>query len=390
MINLHVYPSPFTHESRILRETAVLAQRTRFERIVMVGTAAPGLPATERLDGVREIHRVPRAPGEGLVGKSLATMAWSRAVLEAYSAQPLACVNCHSLPVLPLCVRLARRTGAKLVYDAHELETETNGLGGLRQLGSKLVERALIGRADAVIVVGDAIADWYARAYPIPRPAVVLNCPAGSVSVRTDRLRERLALPPDQRIFLCQGILGSGRGIELLCEAWDLLRPPRPALVFMGDGPLAGHVEAAAGRNPDVRRIAAVPPAEVLAYTASADVGLCLVQPTCLSYSLCMPNKLFEYLHAGLPVLVSNLPELGRLVREAGLGHVVPDATPQALAATVAAMDSGDLADFAPAVRAAAAKYNWQAQADLLAALYDRLGFGRNAAVETAGRVAAC
>jgi glycosyltransferase involved in cell wall biosynthesis len=390
MINLHVYPSPFTHESRILRETAVLAERTRFERIVMVGTAAPGLPATERLDGRREVRRFPRARGEGLLGKSLATAAWSRAVFAAFSGEAVACVNCHSLPVLPLCARLARRAGAKLVYDAHELETETNGLRGLRRLGSKLVERALIGRADAVIVVGDAIAVWYAREYRMSRPTVVLNCPEAAPAARSDVLRERLGLPASQRIFLCQGMLSPGRGIELLCEAWDLLPPPRPALVFMGDGPLAARVEAAARGNPDIRRIEAVPPAQVLRHASSADVGLCLVQPTCLSYALCMPNKLFEYLHAGLPVVVSDLPELGRLVREAGVGRVASGTTPQALAGTVAEMNAADLGTFAPAVREAAAKYNWAAQADLLAALYDRLGFGRRMDSEAAGRVATC
>jgi glycosyltransferase involved in cell wall biosynthesis len=356
----------------------------------MAGTAAPGLPLTERLDDRREVRRFPRAPRAGLVGKSLATLGWSRAVLAAFSGEAVACVNCHSLPVLPLCARLARRTGAKLVYDAHELETETNGQRGLRRLGSKLVERALIGRADAVIVVGEAIADWYAREYRMPRPTVVLNCPDAAQVARGDVLRERLGLPAATRIFLCQGMLSPGRGIELLCAAWGLLPAPRPALVFMGDGPLAAHVDAAARGNPDIRRIPAVPPAEVLRHTGSADVGLCLVQATCLSYSLSMPNKLFEYLHAGLPVVVADLPELGRLVREAGLGRVVPDTTAQALAGTVAAMNEADLAAFAPAVRAAVAKYNWAAQADLLAALYDRLGFGRNAAVETAGRVAAC
>jgi glycosyltransferase involved in cell wall biosynthesis len=390
MINLHVYPSPFTHESRILRETATLAERSNFERIIMVGTTAPGLPALEVLDCRREIHRFDRPAGGGLLGKSLATGTWSRSVLGAYSSQPVACVNCHSLPVLPLCVRLAARTGATLVYDAHELETETNGLRGVRQLGSRLVERALIGRADAVIVVGEAIADWYQRRYAMPRPAVVLNCPDRSRVGRSNLLRERLGISPGQRIFLCQGILGAGRGIELLCEAWDRLPAPRPALVFMGDGPLELLVAEAGSRNPDVRRIPAVPPEEVLAYGASADVGLCLVQATCLSYALCMPNKLFEYLHAGLPVVVSNLSELGQLVRDARVGRVVAGDDAGSVAATVLEMNASDLGAFGPAVAEAARKYNWQAQADVLVTLYTKLGFGREMDRITDGQVGTC
>jgi glycosyltransferase involved in cell wall biosynthesis len=390
MINLHVYPSPFTHESRILRETAALAETTCFKRIVMVGTAAVGLPPAERIDARREIRRFQRPAGTGLVHKVLGTWSWSRAVLAAFAGEPLACVNCHSLPALPLCVRIAARTGAKLVYDAHELETETNGLGGLRQLGSKVVERRLIGRAAAVIVVGEAIADWYAHEYSILRPTVVLNCPDAARPGPSNLLRETLGLDAGRRIFLCQGILGPGRGIEALCEAWGLLHAPRPFLVFMGDGPLADLVEATGRNNPDVRRIRAVPPGELMRYTASADVGLCLVQPTCLSYALCMPNKLFEYLHAGLPVIASDLPELGRLVRQEGVGRVPAGEDASAIAEVVREMDAADLGRFAPAVAGAARKYNWQTQAGKLAALYARLGFGRTGAPSVAHGVGAC
>jgi glycosyltransferase involved in cell wall biosynthesis len=375
MINLHVYPSPFTHESRILRESAVIAERARFDQVVLVGTGALELAAVERLDSRREIRRFERGAGVGLLGKSFATLAWSRRVLQAYASQPIACVNCHSLPVLPLCALLAARTGASLIYDAHELETETQGLSGLRQLVSRLVERSLIHRADAMIVVGEAIADWYQREYSMERPTVVLNCPDRSSSGRADLLRTRLGISASQRIFLCQGLLAAGRGVEMLCEAWSKLSGPRPALVFMGNGPLEGLVEGVARRDPDVWRIPSVPPEDVLAYTGSADVGLCLVQATCLSYSLCMPNKLFEYLHAGLPVIVSNLPELSRVVRETAVGRVVASNDAASVAASVREMNGADLDAFASPVAAARRVYNWPAQADKLAALYQRLGF---------------
>ena len=143
MINLHIYPSPFTRESRILRETAVIAEHCLFDRIIMVGVCAPGLPDRERVDDRREIWRFPRDARSGLVGKLLTTWRWAGLVYQAFRREKVGCVNCHSLPVLGLCVKLARATRAKLVYDTHELETETNGLGGLRKLLSKIVERRL-------------------------------------------------------------------------------------------------------------------------------------------------------------------------------------------------------------------------------------------------------
>ena len=121
MINLHIYPTPFTHESRVLRETAFLARAAQFSHIVMVGTARAGLPALEQVDAQRTIRRFERTSGSGLLSKTLGTLAWLRRVYVAFRNEPIACINCHSLPVLPLGVVLAWRTGAKLVYDAHEL-----------------------------------------------------------------------------------------------------------------------------------------------------------------------------------------------------------------------------------------------------------------------------
>lgn len=375
MINLHIYPTPFTHESRVFRETAFLAQAASFGRILMAGIGRSDLPATQSLDEKRHIYRFARDPGIGLVGKSLTTLRWLRRVHQAFRNEPLACINCHSLPVLPLGVLLAAQTGAKLIYDAHELETETHGMRGMRWLGSRLMERMLIRRADAVIVVSDSIAEWYRRTYRIRRPTVVLNCPEYAAPGRSDKLRSALGIDAARRIYLYQGALTVARGIESMCDAFDQLPTPRPMLVIMGDGPLREFVQARAARNADIRYLPAVAPQDVLHYTASADVGLCLCEHTCLSHYFCMPNKLFEYIHAGIPVISSDLPELRRVVNDEQTGIVTADHRPQSLIAAILAMEQRPPQSFASALRAAAVKYGWPHQTVALADVYRGLGF---------------
>ena len=378
MINLHLYPSVFTHESRILRETRVLAENTKFSRFIMIGIMREDLKECETLDERREIRRIARPSGRGFMSKVLGTLAWSRRVYVAFEHESaITCVNAHSLAVLPVAARLASRHGAKLIYDAHELETETHGVVGARRWLSKRTERHLIHRANAMMVVSEGIADWYAATYGIPRPVVVLNCPEHAAPLREDLFREKLGIARDQRIYLYQGVLGPGRGIETICDAFESLPAPRPALVFMGDGAYGSYLNDRAARNPDIRRMPAVPPAQVLSYTASADVGLCLSEHSCLSHYFCMPNKLFEYIRAGIPAVTSDLPELRRVVAGEKIGVIARDHTAAGIAEAVLKMQTLDLSEFQPRLQIAADKYSWSRQAEKLLQIYSGLGFLR-------------
>lgn len=328
MLNLHVYPSPLTHESRILRLTDVIADMGIFTDIDVVGIAAEGLPAEEHVDARWRFVRLPQRLGagrNGLLAKVLKSTEWSLRVLRRYRREPVGCVSAHSLAVLPLCVALAAITGAKLVYDTHELETETSGYRGLRQKLGKLVERMLIGRADHVFVVSDSIGEWYAREYGIRTPTTIRNIPQFEASKNGTIPPEMASLPiPGNSIrFIYQGGFIAGRGIERLLETFAA--SPRMHLILMGSGPLTPLVRKAAQEHANVHLLPPVPPSQVLNYTRGADIGICLTDNSCLSHYYSLPNKVFEYLHAGLPVIVNPLFEQEKLVSAHRCGWVAPE-----------------------------------------------------------------
>jgi glycosyltransferase involved in cell wall biosynthesis len=364
-----------THESRIFKESDALVRLRLFSQVLLIGVLTAGLPSRQvRQPGV-EILRFPRSAPRRLpaqLRKVVGLVTWAFRVYREVQGLEPACINCHSLPCLPLAVMLKVRTGARLVYDAHELETETNGLQGLRKLLSKAVERVLYRFVDETIVVSESIADWYAQAYGRGRPAVVLNCPPRRDHIRTDALRRILSIEESAIIFLYQGILGPGRGVKPLLDAFEAQTDDERVLVLMGMGPYEQLVREAAGRRRSIRFHPAVPPDELIAYTASADVGVCLIEDTCLSYRYCMPNKLFEYFSAGIPVIVSDLPEIARVVQDGGAGWVASLDT-GALARTIGAIRPTDLSARRHAVRELANRYTWEAQATIIRSVYERL-----------------
>lgn len=374
MINIHLYPSAFLNESRILREAGSLSQLALFERIDLVGVGEEGLAPVEKLQDNISIVRLGQRRGNGLAGKLARTASWSRAIYRFYGTEELGCVNCHSVATLPLGVMLKHRTKAKLVYDAHELETETNSLSGVRKLLTRQVERRLIGQADHCIFVGSAIEQWYVREYGLHNTTVLYNCPSRRQVNPSDRFRTAYSIAPDTPIFLYQGYIGEGRGIRILVEAFSALAE-RAALVVMGYGPLADWVAREAQHRPGIHYHPAVAPESLLDYTAAADYGLSVIEPTSLSYEYCMPNKLFEYVMAGKPVLVSPTREQSEFVRSHGIGEVASDISPAAIREAVLSLLARDPQALQAALARTADEYCWEGQEKTLEAVYlDILG----------------
>jgi glycogen synthase len=244
--------------------------------------------------------------------------------------------HASDLYTLPALAAAARAHGGRLVYDSRELYPHVDATAGKpwARWAWAAVERTHIRRCDAVLTVNPSIAERLARSYGIEDPVVVYNLAVRQAPPGGEALRQRLGIAAGRPIVLYQGLLRAGRGIEALLTAMTSV--PEADLVLVGDGPMRSHAEELAARSGGHHHVLPfTPPDELLPLTASADVGVCILEPVSESVRLALPNKLFEYLGAGLPVVVSDMPEMRRVVETFDVGLVVPHDDSQVLAAAL-------------------------------------------------------
>jgi len=364
-----------THDARVHKEAKTLAL-TGYE-VTVAALWQAGLAEQESQAGYRVLRL--RLRSRRWRGRLLAPLAkyleYGFLVWRLAGREPAQVYHAHDANTLPAGWLASRRAGAHLVYDAHELETGrsfNSRLPGIYQRVWAWPERAFIRQADAVLTVSESVADELVRLYAIPRPTVVMNCPDWQAPRQSTRLRDVLSLPAHLKVAIYVGGVAAGRGLQAFLEA--IQRLPDVAGVVLGDGPLLPALQAGveAGQWQRVYLPGKVPLADVPDYIASADVGMVLIQDTCLSYRLSLPNKLFEYIGAGIPVVGSDLPEIARVIREQGVGQVVNPEDPQAIADGMSSLLHRPEAYTQAKANAARAAtlFNWQQESAKLLALY--------------------
>lgn len=312
VLNVHIYPSYLTNESRILKEAASIIRATRIERVVILGFWRKGLERREVVHPGVEIVRLGSLQKAGRYKilnffpfVAFYFLAWVYCI-----RNPVRVVNCHSLTVLPLCVAVKLSKGSKLVYDPHELETETNESRGLRKRIAKLIEWLFFRFSDHTVVVSDSINHWYLNAYRLKKISTIKNIPSQEQLIGTPvELKKMLGIPESTLLFIYQGLLSESRGVHDILSVFEDCSQDRH-IVFMGDGPLKDQVAESTRKFKTIHLLPLVSPSEVLRYSAGADVGIHIIPNTCLNHYYCLPNKVFEYLLAGVPFIVSEFPDI--------------------------------------------------------------------------------
>jgi glycosyltransferase involved in cell wall biosynthesis len=322
-------------------------------------------------------------------------------------------VHAHDAAMLLPGIVGAWLTGALLVYDSHELATSVPYRERAWAWFVATIERLVVPRCAAVITVSDGIAERLRLRYRLrSTPTVVRNVTAlrldrhgqalsgtgsgdadardlgdggGSVRAPDDSadagnrhgLRASMGIAVDTPLVLHQGAPAPDRGCELLLAAVHQL--PGAHLAFLGD-PEPGYGDDlrkaayALGVQDRVTMLPSVPLAELLAHTAEADVGVTLLQDTCENHRLALPNKLFEYIAAGVPVVASALPEIRGLVESREIGWCVPPGDVAALAAALSlALGRREDPELRRRLALAAAELSWEREQQRLIALYERL-----------------
>lgn len=294
---------------------------------------------------------------------------------------PATIYHANDLNTLPVAWFVAKRCGAKLVYDSHELYVEKNMLrppGRMIKFLLSLLEAFLIRKANAVITVNESIADELSRRYRIKTPTVVMNAPSLAnkpVKRNANLLREALHVNSDYRLLLYLGLITFNRGLEKMIES--LIYLPDCYLVLMGYGTdeYKKQLLEVAQRNRIESRVTffgPVPPDEVIMYAAGADLGVAPIENSCLSYYYCSPNKVFEYINAGLAVIASDFPELRRVIYQHHIGCTFDPGDPGDIARAVSYVleDAERWYRMKQNTLAASQCYNWENESKKLLNLY--------------------
>jgi glycosyltransferase involved in cell wall biosynthesis len=287
-------------------------------------------------------------------------------------------IHCNDFIQLPIAVAIKVICKSALVYDAHELESEKNGLSRIESRVILFTERRLWRFVDALIVVSPSISRWYERHVGEKRVEIVLNSPVFGASIeRTsdNYLREIFNIPQNSLIFIYVGALLRGRGIEILN---DVFRDPsvKASLVYLGYGEYAETIRAISGRSKNIFLHDAVDHEEVVGIVRSADVGLCMIENVSLSDYYCLPNKLFEYVFSGIPVLASRFPDLEAVIEKYQLG-VCAENSIESILDVVRSVENGQSplrptgSMFVPENQLR--ELAWEAQKDKLLNLYDEI-----------------
>ena len=297
-----------------------------------------------------------------------------RTVLFAKKLRP-DILHCHDTFALPSGFIAKTFFGGRLIYDAHELESDKNGQNAILSTVTLWIEKACWKRVDLLVSVSNSIIDWYEKELGSKANALVLNSPeiadtpdkTYSSMFETGYLHQAFSIPASNKVFVYLGILGPGRGIEIISKAFADLDIDAH-VVFVGFGPLTSTIKDLSNQESRIHYHDAVPHDQVVPLVRNADFGLCLIENVSLSDYYCLPNKLFEYAFAGLPILASKFPEIERVVAEYSLG-VCCDLDVESIRLGIQRMVDGDPSEQSKPL----SELSWAAQASRLTAAYENL-----------------
>jgi glycosyltransferase involved in cell wall biosynthesis len=302
---------------------------------------------------------------------------YRRAIAMVRDLQP-ALIHCNDYNTMWVGVAARLMWGTAVVYDAHELWADRNGRPEPRWW-LLACEFLFVRCAHQTITASPGYAEVMARRYRIPLPKVIRNIPANGPADRsapagTDTGAADSSPDGGEPVAVYVGALTTGRGLEISIRALSQVPGARLRLVGPGHDRYRAKLGELARREGVADRVELVPaisPERLVDAIREASVGLALIQPVCLSYRMSLPNKLFEYVTAGLPVLGSDLPSIGRLINEHRIGLVAqPDRAADVAAKLATILEPARNKEFRSAVRAAAEQLRWESESRLLADTY--------------------
>ena len=288
---------------------------------------------------------------------------------------------CNDLPTLNPGLKISKKLGAKLIYDSHEIYLETlnqffprdsrgvkkalfnQNLNLMRLIGRNFNKRVLP-QVNTFITVNESLREYFIRKYSIQSSRVIMNLPELKKSEEgTDSIDYRSEFNWDKEsiILIYQGALNEGRGLRLLMELMQNI-DNKFKLVVLGNGPLKQNLKGLlTPSNPQVKFIDSVPIEKLFDYTRGADIGINLLEDFNLSKKLASPNKLFEYIHAQIPVICSNTIENSKVLQNYKIG-LLTENNSKSITEAIIDLSSKNKTIFEDEMIRAINNYNWESQ----------------------------
>ncbi len=268
----------------------------------------------------------------------------------------------------------------KLVYDAHEYFLgilEIQDRPKVKKAWS-IIEHFCFSKLDKVITVSQSIADLYHHQYG-KEVKVVRNIPILRNEIMMDKasIRKELGLPIDKPIIIYQGnAIHRDRGGEEIVEAAPYI--DNGIILIVGQGDVVPDLQKRVqdmGWEKRVLFTGRVTPELLRKLTAAADIGVTFDKNVSPNHYYSLPNKLFEYIHAGIPIIASNLPERKRIIEEYQVGIVLEDLSPEWVGKVINDMLQGSakMEQYRENCRNAALKLNWQEEEKVLREIYGEI-----------------
>jgi len=291
--------------------------------------------------------------------------------------KPLEVLHSHDLWTLPAANVLRLFKKFRLVYDAHEYFAglEIFNKNKIRKKLWMFVERVGIKAVDVLITVSEPIAELYAQKYPtLKKIEVIRNLPK-QVAIKDNSNLDYFPVT-EKKIVLFQGHFRPGRGLLKLIEAMSYIDEAH--LVLVGGGELEGEIKKKIKILDIQNKISLpgyIPTEQLIATTAGADLGVVLFEQTSLNYTYALPNKFFEYIMAGIPVLASNLETFREYIERYKIGMIVDPQNVQEIAQSIIKMlsDERQLAQWRQNAKHASKVLNWESESQILLSIYEQI-----------------
>lgn len=300
-------------------------------------------------------------------------------------------IHAHDAMALPMAARAAQKAGATLIFDSHELETHRNPpQPWLNRVQARAVEGKYLSRAARVITVSEKIALHLEAEYAIARPEVIYNTPPlgpwpvpqkWQQGTRID-VRAETGLEQGRPLLVYTGNVAVNRGIEETIEGlahYNKTYPQAPQVHLSLVGRATPQTQAALLRLAEQKGVTdqlqfhdPVAANDVVRFISTASFAVIPIIPETLSYDYAMPNKLFEAALAGLPILGSDLAEMGPFIREHALGQTYDSRSPDAFSTALTSL-MGTQENLSRPETGFAQRFSWEGQAEKLLALYRAL-----------------